>query len=338
MHNSDRKINEKIKATIAVAIFIVAGVAFFALVFSPYQKVWSRNNHYDVLFLGASRVYKGIQPLIMDEKLGCNSYSLASDSCSVEDRYVLLESALEQGTLKTVVLEISYDALTDEYDTREDAYVFEVEPMSKLEGLKRKITFSLEKFDFWADEYDNVLPALTSYGFGRWEQLFRKKREEKGYVPFGPISKSITMDEAAGTKDVWELNTAYLDEKKECVNRIIETCLDNGIEVILINTPDCEAKLWQNTGWEKYHQYMLELSQKYQLKLYDFNLLKGRQIYFDDDVHFNDRSHLCENGATVFSELLADVIIREKTEDVSVLFYDTYDEAKEHSVYASSLK
>ena len=335
MRNSDKKMNDKLKAVIAVVVFLAAVIVFSVVVFWPYRQVWSKNNHYDTLFLGASRVYKGIKPSLMDELMGCNSYSLASDSCSFEDRYLLLESALEQEDLKIVVLEISYDALTDMYSHEGEGYVYEVEPMSKLEGLKRKIVFCGEMFNFWEDNYDNVYPALMSYGFERWERRIRNWPEEKGYIPFGPINKELTEEQALARRDSKQVNGDYKEYNREMVDRIIELCKANALEVILINTPDSEANLWQYTGWEVYENYIKDLAARYGLKLYDFNLYKNRQELFDDKISYNDYAHLSEIGADAFTRLLADTIKRGQTEDLSYLFYDSYAEAKEHLKYVA---
>ncbi|MBE6017183.1 MAG: hypothetical protein E7233_06185 [Lachnospiraceae bacterium] len=338
MRSSDKKMNDKLKAVIAVLVFLAAVIVFSVAVFWPYRQVWSKNNHYDTLFLGASRVYKGIKPNVMDELLGCSSYSLASDSCSMEDRLVLLESAIEQGTLKTVVFEISYDALTDIYNHEGDGYVYEVEPMSKLEGLKRKITFCGDKFNFWEDNYDNVYPALMSYGFERWERIIRRWPEEKGYVPFGPINIGWTAEQAAQVHNSKQVSGAYVEENINNMNRVIELCIENDIEVILINTPDSEANLWQYTGWEVYEDLMNNLASKYGIKLYDFNLYKDRQSLFNDRDSFNDYAHLSEIGADTFSRLLAETLKKGKTEDLSYLFYNNYEEARAHLTYVSAVE
>lgn len=337
MRSSDRKINDKLKAVIAAVLFIAVVIVFSVVVFLPYKKVWSKTNHYDTLFLGASRVYKGIRPVLMDEHLGCNSYDLSSDSLSIADRYVLLESALEQGTLKTVVIEISFDALTDIYEYQEEGYVYEIEPMSKLEGLKRKLDFCNEKFNFWKDNYDNVYPTLMSYGFERWEKNIRGRQEEKGFVHFGSIPKGFSADEAAEIHDSFQVNSDYKADKKELVNKMIETCLENDIRVVIINTPDTEANMWRYTGWEVFEDYMKDVSARYGVEMYDFNLYKGRQDIFDDNVHFNDYSHMCEDGADVFSPLLASVMKMGETGDTSDLFYDSYEEAKKHLTYAQNI-
>lgn len=336
MPSSDKngkKINEKLKAVIAAVVFLAAVIAFSVVVFLPYKKVWSKENHYDTLFLGASRVYKGIKPNTMDELLGCNSFSLGSDSASFEDRYLLLQSALEQGTLKTVVIEISYDALTSKYSSEGNGYVYEVEPMSKMDGLKRKADFCLKKFNFWEDNYDNVYPALMSYGFERWERKIRHWPEEKGYVPYGPIDIRLSAEEAANLRDSEAIDGNYQKDKIEYADRIIELCLENNLRTILINTPDSEVNLWKYTGWETYESYMNETAEKYGIEMYDFNLYRDRQSEFNDTDSFNDFAHLSENGASAFSVILADVMKRGETEDLSGLFYDSYEEAKTHLTY-----
>lgn len=334
MRNSDRKMNEKLKAVIAMVLFLAAVIVISVLIFLPYKKVWSKDNHYDTLFIGASRTYKGIQPNLVDADLGCNSYLMASDSCRIEERYMLVQSALEQGTLKTVVLEISVDALTDSYETMDNAYIFLIEPMSKLEGLGRKLNFCAERFNFWNDDYDNVYPTMLDFGLVRWDQNMRGWQEEKGYIPFGQIPMGESAETAAETHDSIVVNDNYLDRKKEAVEKIIELCQENGIRIVIINTPDTEIFVWQHYGWEAYEDYMNGVAEKYGIEKYDFNLLKDRQQYFDDNLTFTDYTHLCEDGSAIFSPLMADILRRGESEDLSYMFYDSYEEAKTHSVYA----
>ena len=335
-YSKDLGMNEKLKAVLAVCGFLVAAALVSLIVFWPYQKVWSSENEYDTLFLGASRTYKGIEPLIIDRELNCNSYLLASDSCSLEDRYYLLESALEQKSLKRVIIEISFDAFADYW---EDNYVYEVEPMSKLEGIGRKIRFSYGRFDFWQDEYDNVYPALMSYGVERWICNMQGKAEEKGFVRSETASQVTPDDRIAADYNADRINTNYVEEKISWAEKTIELALENNLEVILINTPDTETKLWRFTGWEVYQECLEGIAEKYGVEFYDFNLYIGREDILNDDLHFFDENHLSGDGADVFTNVLVQVIRdRDSGKSVDDMFYASYEEAKENLTYAEYME
>jgi len=75
---------------------------------------------------------------------------------------------------------------------------------------------------------------------------------------------------------------------------------------------------------------------KYDIPLFDFNLLKSRYELFSDETSFSDDNHLSEEGAEIFSGVMADVLHRHRAgEDVSPLFYESYRDVIRNSVYRS---
>ena len=60
----------------------------------------------DFLICGASQAQRGISPMILDQKLGCNSYNIASPLMTLHSRYYMLEKELERNPVKTVIIEL----------------------------------------------------------------------------------------------------------------------------------------------------------------------------------------------------------------------------------------
>src|SRR5437870_3052083 len=75
------------------------------------QKRWSefyqqKKNSIDLLFLGSSHCYRSFNPAIFDEKLGTNSFNMASPSQSPLTSYYVLKEVLKRQSPKIVILEV----------------------------------------------------------------------------------------------------------------------------------------------------------------------------------------------------------------------------------------
>lgn len=66
---------------------------------------FTKHNEVDVLLIGNSHLYTGINPKTLSSALGCNSFILASPGTEVVDYYYTLEEALAVQKPKVVVVE-----------------------------------------------------------------------------------------------------------------------------------------------------------------------------------------------------------------------------------------
>ena len=77
-------------------------------------------NTIDLAYIGASPVYRGIDPAISDEMLNRNTFNLSSSAQTIVDSYYLLKETVKThpDSIKTVIFHLSYTGMNDEESQR----------------------------------------------------------------------------------------------------------------------------------------------------------------------------------------------------------------------------
>ena len=105
------------------------------------------------------------------------------------------------------------------------------------------------------------------------------------------------------------------------MNKIIDCCKKNDIEVIFFCAPMSDFRLVSLGNYDDYVQEIRAFCDKNDVKYWDFNLCKRE--YMDlDESYFIDDNHLNGKGAEIFSLLLADLDIGAL--DPKEVFHNTY--------------
>lgn len=296
-----------------------------------YQDAPARRDmagEFDLLISGSSQGLRAIDPRVLDEALGCRGYNLGMPLQTMYGRYILLKQELERNPVSTVIIELSYDALARSYEPH------------GFEGSVYQLGRS-DSMGQWLDYFVHEVPPrdwgkMLNDSFGRgiyaWDQLLKTgpyepfQYQTQGFLPGlvgTPMPTSYETDYHKETlpTNVEEENLHYLD-------KCLELCRERGIETILISTPLSEYKLWSCAGFDAILATHREISEKWGVPLYDFNLKKDKLSRYPEEAAFYDQHHLCEEGAKAFPYDLAEVISAAREgRDVSGEFYGSYEEA-----------
>lgn len=105
----------KVKGSVFIGLFLLGVFALSMGVtddHSSYTRIMmhelEKENKIDYLCIGASRVYRGIDPEILDHELGIRTFNAGSSSQRPEDTYFLLKAILEKRKVETVIYDINY--------------------------------------------------------------------------------------------------------------------------------------------------------------------------------------------------------------------------------------
>ena len=326
-----------VKVISSVVLFLVFAGIFSWLIIYPYEQIYAVSNNYDTVFLGASESEWGINPIIIDELTGSNSYLLACSGCTLEGRLEMLKSAVKQDSLKTVFVEISYSAL----NKKMSKFILEKRILyfSRIGDFESRLDCCFRNFSFWDDEHDRVYAEMIYEGLGAWEAILLNKEESpylnKGYDAQENYLESWSAKDIAKKYNTDPVSAKYRSANITAVKNIIELCLAHDIDVVVITMPLSEQELWIYENMDLFREKMLEILSDYDIPYYDFNLLKNRQDYLSDEYSYRDSEHLCDVGAKSMSKILSEIINdRKNGEEIPFAFYDSYEEAKTHSVYA----
>lgn len=242
----------------------------------------------DIIFLGSSQAAAGFNPQDLYNGFGMESYNLGSNHQSLWASYYWLKEALRYQSPRVAVLdcyELFRDCRKDEGGTR---LVFDDmrwgmvkweavrtvcnlnEELSPESYFLTNIRFhtrwtGLNETDFTWGEFDAV-PQLKGF----W--LYRGKCGYEEYVP-------LTIQDAEPA--------SFQEEAKVYLDKIVELCRENGIELVLVKTPTLAETLER-------HNAIAAYAKANGLKFYDFNEKElYEEIGFDYGQDMNDSS---ENG------------------------------------------
>lgn len=327
-----------------ILIFILVDDADSQFRFSMHE--FYNQENIDVLFLGSSHVFCGVNPAVLEEEWGKDVY-LASTSVQKPDvSYYLLNEAVKQYDLETVYLDMYYWQYRDDPDERTQYqmdYIYCVTDYMKPSLDKLKFLLDASSADFYLDSF--FVPAR--YGdkildLKYIEQVIKSKRSEgyqnyecpeeiadnyyKGFIYSGGSVEngSLICRRYSGQIEAIE-EEAISPYSMKYLKKIIELCDKNDIELILFSTPMTDYNVAMLENYDHYIQSVKKIAQEYKLEYYDFNLLKEEYNDYADEL-FLDSHHLNGNGANIFSMDLASLMMQRETEDISAYFYETIAE------------
>lgn len=282
----------------------------------------------DCLIVGASHGYRGFDPTVIDPILGTTSYNLSGALMTMRGRYELLKLEVSRNPVKTVVLEVSYNTLTR--NRRQEGTEGDLYTMARLDRFTDRTRFF---FGFFAAEWGDVYYKFVSEGvdviLDKLEGKYRKdsRTRYRGYLPTGMEPAYEFTDEYQSVyKSRWRWLQTEIDPwNLDYLDKIVELCEEEDIELVLVTTPLSKEFLCSYGDFDEFYDWYRAYAWEHGLRYYDFNLYREKEALLPDKTMFYDTLHLNDEGAALFSRLFAELYRRDLAgEDLSGLFYDSY--------------
>ncbi len=281
----------------------------------------------DFLVCGTSHALRAFKPDVLDQTLQVNSYNLSASYMTMQGRYEMLKIEIARNPVETVVMDVSYNSMTrgrEEGGFEGDFYV-----LGKLKFPENMIYFLQEiqpseyirlYYDYLEKGYDCLKMAVR----GTWTGT--NQRSEKGYTGFRR-SNDQTMTDYSQIYHTKSFEEEIEESDVEYLQKIVDLCAENGIELILVTVPMSEKWIYSYSNFDVFRIWYEVFAEENNLIYYDFNLYKERGNIFSEETDFYDQNHLSDAGAEKFSELFSSIYsMYESGENVSDLFYDNYEE------------
>lgn len=226
----------------SAVIFLILGIALFLPISETLRKKTAEETDMvhsfyaieedtlDVLFLGSSHAYYGIQPNELWKEYGITSYSMASPEQTAATSYFLLKEAFAYQKPKVVVLEsyyLWYNGLYNSESRLRQAFdgmrlgankIEMIQTMLEGSGIKNKLTYAI--------------PFLKYHS--RWQELEDYDFHTKAYLKGARIDFTTAEVEDPGIPKkaaaVPELSLEYLD-------KMIALCEENDAEFVVTAIP-----------------------------------------------------------------------------------------------------
>lgn len=312
-----------------IIILICSTLPYFwgeSYYYQDYKVRTSLSGKLDTLVIGSSHALRSIKPTVLNEKLNTKAYNLSSPLMSMYGRYVMLEKEINRNPIKTVYLEISYNALTLNRKTlglEGDLYV-----LGRFDNVFERINFFTNAFT--PDEYRKVLSDIIV----RSKNSFSIHNTIEQYKTFGylsmPSNNQLLSDEVKEkVKNTKVLDTKIKEESLNYFDKIIKLCKNNDIRVIFVVTPVTERMILEYSNLDDIFSQYIDLAKEYNCEYYDFNLDKHRKKLYSEESSFYDNTHMSDSGAEIFSNRLAEIIkCVDQGNNVSNYFLNSYAELK----------
>lgn len=335
------------KATFATACFILILYVISIIIVLP----WANSNsvYYldsenrstisgklDCIISGASHGLTAFMPEIIDRELSMNSYNLSGTLLTMESRTFLLKKEIERNPVETVILEVSYNALTRGYETNHAEGEFPI--IFRLDTTAEQIDYMTKHLKF--DEYLDVYSRALLTGILHYRAIILNKNVSKidpltkGYYEKKQNNVRLLDDEVSSVYNSESISVDNIEENVAELEKQISICKEKGCRVMIVVTPISDAMIWRTNNFDEFSNWLKAFCKAKGCEFYDFNLLKERYNLFFDNESFSDNTHLSKCGASKFSVKFSEIITKiDNGKDVSGLFYETYNEAKKYSPY-----
>lgn len=311
---------------------------------STLREMYAESENIDIAFAGSSYAIKGINPYIMDEELGCNTFDYSFSAQIYTGTYYSLKELFKHHQPKMIVLNtdlISY--------TREEEHIMAYIPVvSYFESLKGKFDFFIntakdgsyiDRIFLWKTYHvKSVKDAITNIqnklkpeyiNYPQQEQLDSYKNSKSGYA-----GKGFVRADASDPKNVLDDNklkkmsikTTKLDsiqaQNIEYFKKIVDLCKENNSELVLVQMPIPTYRIFSEKNYFEFSEKIGEIAKEEGIDYYDYNLIKP-EIFKSETKYFHDYAHFNSEGADIFSKSFAKFLkIRDSGEDMSKYFYN----------------
>ena len=289
----------------------------------------------DFLVVGASLGQLGFSSKILDTKLGVNSYNLSSILMSMNGRLALLQKEVSRNPVDTVVLEISYDALSIDYDKTFN----EGDPqiIARLDTIAERLHYltSYVKIDGWL----NIYARIIIFGISSWKDKILEPASNdtkyKGFSPWSANDVTLSEKDVISKHDKWQYKVENTrQENLNTLKQMIDICKKNNARVIVTVTPLSDGFIWEHSHLDEFTTMLGNFCAENDCEYYDLNLDKNRYELYSDKSSFMDATHLSSSGAAVMTNRFCTIITDAgKGGDISNIFYDSYEALKMESPY-----
>lgn len=248
-------------------------------------------NSVDVLFLGSSHMWHGIDTKYLFDEYGLRGYNYASNWQHIATTELFLEDALSTQKPKLIVIDTQRinDVFADVYL---DGEIYYTKALNAPIGKERYLSTVLTQNNNAADAYH--FPFLSFHN--NWEDIDKNNfiygndiPDFKATLGYDPVSDRLDEDDSFILEDA-EINEEMEinHEQLEIMDRIIQLASDNGAKLLFITLPYGNIYNFGNATKAYADSKGIEY-----LNLFDHL----EELALDEEDDFSDPSHLNTSGA-----------------------------------------
>lgn len=265
------------------------------------------DNTVDVLVIGSSHAYQGINTAVLWKDFGIAAFNFCGAAQPIWNTYYYLEEALKTQTPKAIILDTYYlhmsDDYTDESTAIKNTYGLKY---SSTKGEAIKASFNTEKtgkqYFFSILQYHSRYSDLNQTDFYPYQANEAMYKNHKGFYCY-------FKSDAVPEKDLTEIeyHNTFTEKIDYYYRKIFELADSKNIPVIPIAIP-FNADVFHQ-GFFNTAKYVAE--EEYGTKFYNFLTDYKAAIGLDYKTDFADKQHLNHLGNTKLTTFLGNLLKNE---------------------------
>lgn len=309
---------------------------------------FNHQENIDMVFIGSSHVFCGINPNLVEEIIGSDSFILSSSGQNIGQSYYNLIEANRKYNIKQANIELFYVTNTGEYamygnDSSISSYSMEYytfspnKIVSAIELNKAdtliEVFFPFIRYREKLFDKDWILENINkkktdNYRNYKYYEIFS---DENGYAEttnnggyictrvYNPLSDIYKVER---TEEEMHIN----DSVRDYMYKIIEYCKKNEIELVFWIAPMYITQT-MSVNYDTYYNDINEICKDNNIKFWDFNLCKSEYLPIMFPGCYMDIGHLNVYGQNAFTEFMCKILTQ--SEHISnTYFYNSFEEKR----------
>lgn len=278
-------------------------------------------NSFEVIGYGSSHMWRGLSPIQLYNGYGIGAYNYGCNWQKINTTLLFLKDSLKTQSPKVVLIE-TYFVNEHKADVEIDGEIYYT---TAIEDNEDKKLYLEQCFGSDKDRYLSYYVPLCAF-HDNWTNL-TEASFEKDFAYTFDFYKTMGLYEFDNVTPVTIPDPSTFrqselsDETIEVLDEMVETCNENGIEIIFYTAP-----------WQGEYEYGAAM-QKYaeQNECAYINMFECvSEIGLDENIDFSDEGHLNISGSAKVSDYLGNYIVNN---------YDVTDYRKlEHNIWEMAQK
>lgn len=275
------------------------------------------SDNIDIVFVGTSHVYRGIDPKITDGVFGRNTFNAGTSSQFMDGSYYILNEIAKTNQVETVYLDI-YFGVTNRKSSGYATYI-----------ISDYMKFSLDKYEFVINSggvyalFNTFFPFRHLMSTNPIDTVAKKSTEayrqyQYDYVTFENEEyrgKGFVYSNEVVQKNTFEPSSADMmnEYARDYLDQIVELCEKNNINLVLVTLLMMPEYIQSIDNYDEYETSIEDYATEHELKYYDFNSQYSSVLDLKDE-YFKDADHMNGEGAEYFTRVFAEFMKQEGCE------------------------
>lgn len=331
---------KNIKFFIKVSIFLVLLIPAIKFIGKKYSVASTENlinsynqkrfeefyslpeNTLDLVFLGSSHSYCTFDPEIFDNELGISSYQMGMPLQNPNSTYYTLLEVLNYQKPSAVVMEVYWGVLEDDFELNQVKSLFQVLENENLKQdymknfpLAEQVKYNINLFKFQLDYFSykgNDIQTRVRNKFNLIDTVNEKQvgieeYRSKGYTFCNYNMLESEFDSTNQFKDYDGKDWEFSDVQKKYLQKIIDICKDNDIELIFVTAPIANVSMEYIKNYDVIYNKIKNFADENEIFYIDYNLENLEKKLLTND-NFRDDAHLNHSGVEIISNEFAQVL------------------------------